>query len=65
MKKERNILQERNIMQILKVIDPKAYDKMRAMIRKPCSNCQEWECDGCENKKARNFLEEDDGREDF
>ena len=50
---------ESNILQLLKVVDPEAYEKMKAMIRKTCSDCQEWDCDGCENKKARNFLEEE------
>lgn len=53
-------MKESNLLQLLKVADPETYEKMKAMIRKTCSDCQEWDCDGCENKKARNFLEEEE-----
>ena len=55
---------ESNLLQLLRVADPETYEKMKAVI-KPCSDCQEWDCDGCKHKAARNFLEEEDGREDF
>ena len=58
-------MKEGNLLQILKVADPEAYESMKAMIMKRCADCQEFVCDGCKHKAERIFVEEDDGREDF
>ena len=48
------------LLQLLKVVDPEAYEQMKAMIMKRCADCQEWVCDGCKHKAERIFVEEDD-----
>lgn len=48
------------LLQLLKVAYPEAYEQMKAMIMKRCADCQEWDCDGCEHKAERIFVEEEE-----